>query len=97
MGHDEDHDIESAAHNTGFFKTSSSSKKMTLDGDQWNVSVISQEELQSDEPTWCQLMKVGGGHKNIAQYLRTRTERGSNHQTSDGQIQLTIHTSEDNF
>ena len=37
----------------------------------------------------CQLIRVGGGRKNIAQYLRTGTEKGSNHQISDGQIQLT--------
>ena len=43
--------------------------------------MISPEEPERDEPTWVPIDK--------AQYLRTGTERGSNHQTSDGQIQLT--------
>ena len=59
MGHEDDdrHDMEPAPHNTGFFKTSSLFKKMSTDGDQWNVSVISLEEPQRDEPTWVPIDK----------------------------------------
>ena len=41
-----------APHDTGFFKILFSLKKNDTDGDQWNVFVISSEDLERDEPTW---------------------------------------------
>ena len=74
MGHEDDdrHDVESAPHR--IFQDFVLFEEDVSDGRQWNVAVISPEEPQSDQPTWSQLTKVGGGRKNIAQYLRTGAE-----------------------
>ena len=79
MGDEDDdrHEKESAPH-TGFFKNLVLIQENVFDGNQWNVFVISPEEPQRDELTWCQLIRVDGERKNIDQYLRTGTERGSN-------------------
>ena len=80
MGHEDDdrHEKESAPHNTGFFKTSSSFEKMSLTGTSGMFPRSVQKNLNVMNQLGCQLTRVGGGRKNIAQYLRTGTERGSN-------------------
>ena len=80
MGHENDDrlDIKSAPHDTGFLKTLITLKKMSPTGDQWNVSVISPEEFQRDEPTWVPIDKGWRRAQKYCQYLRTGTERGRN-------------------
>ena len=45
----------------------------------------------------CQLIRVSGGRKNIAQYLRTGTERGSNIKPVMAKFSWPLHIPEDNF
>ena len=71
MGHEDDdrHDVESAPHR--IFQDLVLIQNDVSDGHQWNVSVISPEEPQRDQPTWVPIDKGWRRRKNIAQYLRT--------------------------
>ena len=76
MGHEDDdrHVGEAASHK--IIQVHALIQEDVSDGHQWNVSVISPEERQSDQPTWVPIDKGWRRRKNIAQYLRTGTERG---------------------